>query len=98
MDLLSRAQQAFSQKPFKPHPMLSSAHAQTLGAYAWPRRSQLKIKADQERLFSVSPETKVLAHCHWQSEPKAHPTIIIWHGIEGSSSSIYMLAMALKGH
>jgi predicted alpha/beta-fold hydrolase len=45
----------------------------------------------------VAPHDKILAHCRWQSNPTASPTIIVWHGIEGSTSSNYMQAMAEKG-
>ena len=97
MDLLSRAAQELSGRPFVPHPLFKGAHAQTLAAYAWPRRHQLRHQSYEERLFTVAPGVKVLAHCHWQESPSSHPTLLIWHGIEGSSSSVYMLSMAKKG-
>ena len=87
----------FESKPFRPLPLFTTGHAQTLAAYAWPRRFLLRTQPDEERLFEVAPSVKVLGHCRWQSEPAKHPTIILWHGIEGSSSSVYMLAMAQKG-
>jgi predicted alpha/beta-fold hydrolase len=97
-DLLSRAARAFEKKPFRPHPLFQNGHAQTLAAYAWPRRFRLRAEPDEERLFTVDTGVQVLAHCRWQSDRTRHPTIVIWHGIEGSSSSVYMLAMAQKGH
>ncbi|MGH9882924.1 MAG: YheT family hydrolase, partial [Pyrinomonadaceae bacterium] len=36
-------------------------------------------------------------HSRFQNNKTKHPTKLFWHGIEGSSSSIYMLAMAQKG-
>jgi predicted alpha/beta-fold hydrolase len=95
--LLSRVSEMIQEKPFQPHPLLSNAHAQTLGAYAWPRRSSLRTKPDDERLFEVAPGVNVLAHCRWQAERRQHPTLLVWHGIEGSTSSVYMQAMAKKG-
>lgn len=97
MDLLSRVAELLQQKPFRPHQFFSGGHAQTLAAYAWPRRSKLRPQTSEERLFEVSSDTKVLAHCHWQPDRTNRPTIVIWHGIEGSSSSVYMLAIARKG-
>lgn len=97
MDLLKRVATLFESKPFHPHRIFSGGHAQTLAAYAWPRRSGLQPQNFEERLFAVAPDAKVLAHCHWQAERTQHPTIVIWHGIEGSSSSVYMLAIAKKG-
>ena len=39
----------------------------------------------------------MLCHCHWQSERKNALTIIIVHGLEGSSESLYMQGVADKG-
>ena len=93
---LSRAAQLFDGKAFRPHRMFRGGHAQTLAAFAWPRRRKFRSVRDQERLFQTAPDVKVLAHCRWQPNPKAHPTMIIWHGIEGSSESTYMLSTAQK--
>jgi predicted alpha/beta-fold hydrolase len=95
--LLSRAKEIFTTKPFKPHRIFQNGHAQTLASYAWPRGFRSYIERDEERLFEVEPGVKVLAHCRWQVKPVANPTIVIWHGIEGSTASNYMLAIADKG-
>lgn len=95
--LLSRARQIFASKPFKPHSMFTGGHAQTIAAYAWPRRFRFASESDEERLFEVAPGVKVLAHCRWHSDAPARPTIVVWHGIEGSTASNYMQAMAEKG-
>ena len=94
--ILKEAARLFAAKPFYPHPLFRSGHAQTLAGYAWPRRFRLRSRVDTERLFQVAPTTRVLAHCRWQSEPRNHPTIVAWHGIEGSSDSVYMLETAQK--
>jgi predicted alpha/beta-fold hydrolase len=93
---LKRVAQLFEAKAFRPHRMFRGGHAQTLAAFAWPRRIKFKSVRDQERLFQTAPDVKVLAHCRWQPNPKDHPTMIIWHGIEGSSESTYMLSTAQK--
>ena len=95
--ILSRFAKILERKPFVPHPLITGGHAQTLAAYAWPRRHKFRKKTDEERLFEVAPGVRVLAHCRWQDDRGEHPTIILWHGIEGSSSSVYMLSMADKG-
>jgi predicted alpha/beta-fold hydrolase len=87
----------FKMNPFKPHQLFQNGHAQTLAAYAWPRGFRFYSERDQERFFSVAPDVKVLTHCRWQVDPREHPTIIAWHGIEGSTGSNYMLATAEKG-
>jgi predicted alpha/beta-fold hydrolase len=95
--LLARAAATFATKPFKPHRLFQNGHAQTIAAYLWPRRFRFASESDEERLFEVAPGVKILAHCRWQSDAKACPTIVAWHGIEGSTSSNYMQATAEKG-
>jgi predicted alpha/beta-fold hydrolase len=95
--LLARAKQIFAAKPFRSHRVFRRGHAQTIAAYAWPRRFRFGSERDEERLFEVEPGVRVLAHCRWQAERDNHPTIVIWHGIEGSTASNYMQAIAEKG-
>lgn len=97
-ELFAEVVSSFSRKPFVPHRFFNSAHAQTLGAYAWPRRGRLKstVLDDEERLFQVDDGVQVLAQCRWQSEKNNSPTMVIWHGMEGSTSSVYMWSTADK--
>ncbi len=91
---------ALKAKPFRPHPLFRSGHAQTLAAYVWPRRRPMLASArqDEARLFEVEPGTRVLVHCRWQRDAKAAPTLLLVHGLEGSSESTYMLGTAEKAH
>jgi len=95
--LLARARRAFAGKSFQPHSLFRNGHAQTIAAYAWPRRFRFASESDEERLFEVAPGVRVLAHCRWQTARDKHPTIVVWHGIEGSTGSNYMQATAEKG-
>ena len=96
-DFFSRVSTAFASKPFTPHPAFKSGNAQTLAAYAWPRRYRReRPPRDEERLIETEPGVKVLAHCRWQQRRHDHATIVIWHGMEGSANSIYMIATADK--
>ncbi|HEX8458718.1 MAG TPA: alpha/beta fold hydrolase [Pyrinomonadaceae bacterium] len=97
---LADIRRALHAKPFTPHPLFKSGHAQTLAAFAWPRRRALgELRDDEARLFEVEPNVRVLVHCRWQrGERKAHPTLLLVHGLEGSSESIYMMSTALKAH
>lgn len=95
--LIARAAHVFAAKPFQPHRLFRQGHAQTLACYAWPRRFRFASESDEERLFEVAPDVRVLARCRWQTEPHKHPTIVVWHGVEGSTASNYMQAMAEKG-
>lgn len=65
--------------------------------YAWgrPRRFP-RLPPPVERFFDTAPGARVLAHCHWQAEPRNHPVLLALHGLEGSSSAHYMRGMADK--
>ena len=65
--------------------------------FAWARRRRFpSLPSPEERLFDVAPDARVLAHCHWQPERKARPTVLLLHGLEGSSAAHYIAGMADK--
>jgi predicted alpha/beta-fold hydrolase len=74
---------------------LSNGHLMTIYAWGRPRRFP-RLPTPVERLFDVAPDTRVLAHCHWQREPARHPALVALHGLEGSSSAHYMRGLADK--
>lgn len=47
-------------------------------------------------MIEVAPGVEVLCHCHWQADRANALTIIIVHGLEGSSESQYMLGITDK--
>jgi predicted alpha/beta-fold hydrolase len=51
----------------------------------------------ERRLIEVEPGVRVLCHCHWQKDRGNALTVIVVHGLEGSSESQYMLGLAAKG-
>ena len=67
----------------------------TLYAWARPRRFA-GLPPAVPRYFDVEPGTRVLAHCHWHTDPPGHPTLVVLHGLEGSSDSHYVLGTADK--
>lgn len=81
--------------PFLPHPLLKNGHLMTIAAWAKPRRFP-RLPAPVPRYFDVAAEARVLAHCHWQAEPREHPTLLCLHGLEGSSLAHYMCGLAEK--
>jgi len=95
--LLSQIKADFETKPFVPHRIFKQGDAQTIGAHFWPGRFRVHDAiGDEERLFQVEPESKVLARIRWQANRAEHPTLVIWHGMEGSCASGYMLITADK--
>jgi uncharacterized protein len=82
-------------KEFTPLGPIRNTHLMTIAAALWRRRfPQLPVGAT--RLFETEPGTQVSAVCHWQQNPKSHPTIVLLHGLEGSSESGYILGTGEK--
>ena len=80
---------------FVPRSRWAGGHRMTL--YAWGRRRALPtLPAAESRFFDVAPEARVLAHCSWQPDRRSQPTLLILHGLEGSSEAHYMRGMADK--
>jgi predicted alpha/beta-fold hydrolase len=67
----------------------------TVYAWAKPRRFP-ELPQAEARYFDVAPETRVLAHCHWHAQRGERPTLVLLHGLEGSSDAHYMRGMAAK--
>jgi len=84
------------QHPFVPHPALKNAHAQTLAGYFIRRRFKVINTSTESRYFDTSPGVRVLTHCSWQDDPASKPTLVLVHGMEGSTDSRYMLGTAEK--
>lgn len=82
--------------PFTPHPLLHNAHAMTIVSRFYPRGKLLRGIPVERRLFTVAPETQILALCHWQREPRNCHTVLLVHGLEGCSESHYMHGLAAK--
>jgi predicted alpha/beta-fold hydrolase len=79
---------------FKPQRWLRGGHVQTLAAFFLSRR--INLPAAEHRLIEVEPGVPVLCHCHWQKDRHAL-TLIVVHGLEGSSDSQYMMGIARDG-
>jgi uncharacterized protein len=82
-------------KEFRPHLLLRNAHAMTIAANFWPRPVPL-LPRGVARSFETEPSTQVLGVCHWQQNPREHPTLVVLHGLEGSCESGYMLGTSEK--
>jgi predicted alpha/beta-fold hydrolase len=80
---------------FRPHPWFRGGHVQTLASFFLPRRIQLPNP--DERLVEVAPTIKIRCLCHWQADRHAALTLIVVHGLEGSTDSQYMRGIARDG-
>lgn len=78
---------------FEPHPWLANPDLMTVAGSLWRRRF-LRLAPAADRLVETEPGTRILVRCHWQGEPRQHPTLVLVHGLEGSSESGYMLGTA----
>jgi hypothetical protein len=85
----------FTPAPFVPARWLANGHAMTV--VAWARtRSFPALPPAERRLFQVTPDSRVLAHCYWQADRAAHPVLLALHGLEGSHEAHYMRGLADK--
>jgi len=75
---------------FKPLWWLTQNHAQTIAGNFWPRPA-FRLQAEP-LLVPVDEQSgsNVLCHCHWQQEPAEKLTLLLVHGLEGSSDSRYI--------
>jgi predicted alpha/beta-fold hydrolase len=80
---------------FRARRWLRGGHQQTLAAFFLQRR--LQLPPAEERLIEVEPGVGVLCHCHWQPDRSNCLTVIVVHGLEGSSDSSYAVGIAAKG-
>jgi predicted alpha/beta-fold hydrolase len=80
--------------PFVPRRWLRGGHAQTLGSFLIRRR--FRLPDPEERMVEVAPGVEVLCHGHWQAYRTQALTVIVVHGLEGSSDSQYMLGVTEK--
>jgi uncharacterized protein len=79
---------------FSPRRFLHGGHVQTVASFLMPRR--LRLPVGEERLVEVAPGVRVLCHCNWQEDRTTALTVIVVHGLEGSSDSQYARGIADK--
>jgi predicted alpha/beta-fold hydrolase len=83
--------------PFLCRPLLRNGHLQTLAGNFLPRKLALpepeRFLVEVEGPVSGYGPSYVLCHCHWQPREvrSKRLTLILVHGLEGSSNSQYMI-------
>ena len=78
--------------PFKPLRWLRGGHAQTLAGNYWPRQPLAIVSKPEIVVVDAKDNSRVLCDCHWQPEPvrSGRLTVVLVHGLEGSSDSQYI--------
>ena len=77
---------------FVPRRGLRGGHIQTLAGHFLPRRNLLP--EPERRFFTVADGVQVRCDCHWQKDRAL--TVVIVHGLEGSSESTYVIGTGSK--
>ena len=83
---------------FTPAGLFRSPHLMTILPGYWPRGELLAGVPVESRLFTTEPHTQLLGFCHWQPTRTTCRTLILVHGLEGSSESHYMHGIAAKAY
>ena len=87
------------QSTFAPRKFLRNAHLQTLAGNFLPRKAVLPIPEDELIVVDPGdegmPPSRVLCHTHWQPEA-GRDTVLLLHGLEGSSDSQYVRGNAAR--
>jgi predicted alpha/beta-fold hydrolase len=82
---------------FEPYPALRDGHRMTVASYLLSRKWQSAAKdVEEQRLFVMDGENQVMARCHFQVDRHVAPTVVLLHGLTGSSQSGYMIGTADK--
>ena len=92
----------FQARPFVPRRFMSNGHLQTIAGNFLARTNALPPPVPE--LVQVSPASEsqiasgVLCECHWHPSAvrAARPTVVLVHGLEGSSESQYVVGNANK--
>ncbi len=84
--------------PFEPHPWLLNGHLQTIVGNFLPRPAFSLPTVAETVEVDPTDASRVLCHCNWQPEPEraARLTVVLVHGLEGSSDSRYMRGITMR--
>ena len=87
------------QSTFAPRRFLRNPHLQTLAGNFLPRKAVLPTPEDElivvDPAHEGTPPSRVLCHTHWQPEA-GRDTVLLLHGLEGSSDSQYVRGNAAR--
>jgi hypothetical protein len=83
---------------FSPRRGLAGGHLQTIVGNFYPRPPFRLATLAETVEVDPADGSRVLCHCHWQAEDvrAARLTVVLAHGLEGSSESGYILGIAAR--
>lgn len=84
----------FAPEPFVPRRRIRGGHIQTIVGNFMRRENALP--QGERRHFPIEEGVEVVCVCHWQTDRKAVPTVVIVHGLEGSIDSNYVIGTGSK--
>jgi predicted alpha/beta-fold hydrolase len=84
--------------PFEPRRGLTNGHLQTIVGNFFPRPAFRLVAVSETVEVDPADGSRVLCRCHWQPEPvrAARLTLLLVHGLEGSSDSRYIQGIAAR--
>ena len=89
---------SLNERDYTPAALFRSPHLMTIAPGYWPRGRLLAGVPTESRLFTTEPHTQLLGFCHWQPNRATSQTLVLVHGLEGSSESHYMHGIAAKAY
>ena len=84
--------------PFEPCRGLTSGHLQTIAGNFLPRPAFRLASVSEMVEVDPADGSRVLCHCHWQAEAEraGRLTVVLVHGLEGSSDSRYIQGITAR--
>jgi predicted alpha/beta-fold hydrolase len=83
-------------RPFAPRRGLLNGHLQTIVGNYLPRPSFRLPFVEETVEVDPADGSRVLCHCHWHPDIAAHLTLVLVHGLEGSSDSQYIQGLTAR--
>lgn len=93
----------FEIEPFRPNPLITNQHAQTIVGTVLPRRFKDEAAwrdVGTERLFDLPDGDRLLGvlHRHPGDPERTRPLLLLMHGLEGALDSHYVRGMSVKAY